>query len=211
MQELFLVVTEESKATSISCSIPDNPLSLTGPLIDRSWRYTDVVLISFKYYATPPCSQHPWKNTLETECCKAGSVLGRESLVLGQHAPLGEKVYWGRWIWKVEEERLSRKMLEEGFFFFEWWWWWGGCWCSLVLRGNISKVRRKSCQINFSPFQSRPGEFLSHFTSADLGPFFSASVGLTPRKDPAPSHQPQKSSESLVNGKKTLPIPVVEK
>lgn len=117
MQELFLVVTEESKATSISCSIPDNPLSLTGPLIDRSWRYTDVVLISFKYYATPPCSQHPWKNTLETECCKAGSVLGRESLVLGQHAPLGEKVYWGRWIWKVEEERLSRKMLEEGFFF----------------------------------------------------------------------------------------------
>lgn len=77
---------------------------------------------------------------------------------------------------------------------------WGGCWCSLVLRGNISKVRRKSCQINFSPFQSRPGEFLSHFTSADLGPFFSASVGLTLHKDPAPSYQPQKNSESFVNG-----------
>lgn len=40
-----------------------------------------------------------------------------------------------------------------------------GC---LFLRGNISKARRKSCQINFSPFQSHPWEFLPHFTSADL-------------------------------------------
>lgn len=175
MQELFLVVIEESKATSISCSIPDNSLSLTGPLIDRSWRYTDMVLISFKYYAAPPRSQHPWKNTLETECCKAGSVLGRESLVSGQRALLGEKVYWGRWIWNVEKKNLSRKIAGGDFFLFFWMVvevGWGGCWCSLVLRGNISKVRRKSCQINFSPFQSRPGEFLSHFTSADLGPFF---------------------------------------
>lgn len=74
---------------------------------------------------------------------------------------------FGKW----RERDWAEKTLEE-FFFFEWWWWWGGCWCSLVLRGNISKVRRKSCQINFSPFQSRPGEFLSHFTSVDLGPFF---------------------------------------
>lgn len=150
-----------------------------------------------------PVPNTPGKTHLRL-CCKAGSVLGRESLVLGQHAPLGEKVYWGEVNLEsggreAEQKKRWRKV------FFEWWWWWGWCWCSLVLRGNISKVRRKGCQINFSPFQSRPGEFLSHFTSADLGPFFSASVGLTPCKDPAPSHQPQKSLESLVNGKKTLP------
>lgn len=46
--------------------------------------------------------------------------------------------------------------------------WVGGCWGCLVLRGNISKVRRKSCQINFSPFQSHPWEFLPQFTFADL-------------------------------------------
>lgn len=47
-----------------------------------------------------------------------------------------------------------------------------GCWGCLVLRGNISKAKRKSCQINFSPFQSHPWEFLPHFTSADLAPLF---------------------------------------
>lgn len=34
--------------------------------------------------------------------------------------------------------------------------WRRGCCGCLVLRGNISKARRKSCQINFSPFQSHP-------------------------------------------------------
>lgn len=47
-----------------------------------------------------------------------------------------------------------------------------GCCGYLVQRGNISKARRKNCQINFSPFQSHPREFLSHFTSADLAALF---------------------------------------
>lgn len=48
--------------------------------------------------------------------------------------------------------------------------WRGGCWGCLVLRGNISKAWRKSCQINFSPFQSHPWEFLTHLTPADWPP-----------------------------------------
>lgn len=118
----------------------------------------------------PPPPLVPGENTLEPKCFRAGSFLGRKGFVSGHRALL-------RWracvCVRLEVEvgwvGIAGCLEVRGFGEARWLRGSRGC---LVLRGNISKARRKSCQINFSPFQSHPWEFLPHFPSAGLTRLF---------------------------------------